>query len=48
MTEKVFEIVSEDSSLIDVPLFVISNNGDFCFDVYGSENNAKKNMLVIK
>ena len=41
MTEKQFEIICEDSSLVDVPLYVISNNKD-TFDIYGSEKDAKK------
>lgn len=42
MTEKRFRIVAEDFSLVDVPLYVVSNEEDIIFDVYGSKNNAKK------
>ena len=41
MTEKRFEIICEDSSLVDVPLYVISNE-KLKFDIYGSKKDAER------
>lgn len=41
MTEKRFEIICEDSSLVDVPLYVISDE-KLKFDIYGSKKDAER------
>ena len=41
ITEKQFEIICEDSSLVDVPVYVISDD-KLKFDIYGSEKDAER------
>lgn len=41
MSEKQFEIICEDSSLVDVPVYVISDD-KLKFDIYGSKKDAER------
>lgn len=40
MTNNLFEIINEDSSLVDVPIYIISD-GEYTFESYGSKMNSK-------
>jgi hypothetical protein len=40
MTNNLFEIINEDSSLVDVPIYIISD-GNYTFESYGSKMNSK-------
>lgn len=40
MANNLFEITTEDSSLIDVPIYIISN-GNYTFESYGSKKNSE-------
>ena len=40
MTDNLFEITTEDSSLVDVPIYII-NNGNYTFESYSSKKNSE-------
>lgn len=42
MTEKRYEIICEDYSLVDVPVYVISSGDKLKFDIYGSKKDAER------